>query len=90
MDAREIFNIVQEAIVEVSPLAKEILSTRSIEGKDALFMELGINSIDYAEIAYIVMSRLGVELPLDIFMRTNNINEVVGIFSNLLLSKPLR
>ena len=43
------------------------------------FVDIGINSIDYAEILSIAMEKLGVDIPLEEFANTNNITDVVNI-----------
>ncbi len=84
MDKHEILNIVHSAIVEVSPSAVELLKKRNRESsQDFFFVDLGINSIDYAEIAHFVMSKLSIDFPLDIFTCTNRISDVVEIFYDL-------
>jgi acyl carrier protein len=83
MDKHEILNIIQSAIIEVSPGAEALLATREDKNQDVFFVDLGINSIDYAEITYFVMEKLNVDYPLDIFTCTNRINDVVEIFYDL-------
>lgn len=87
MERHDIFNIIQNAILEVSPFAAEQLASRDIERQDTLFIELGINSIDYAEIASIIMGHLNIDHSLDIFTKTNHINDVVDIFHKLVTDK---
>ena len=85
MEKYEILNIIYSAINETSPYAKELLSTYCGErGKSASFVDLGINSIDYAEISSIVMDKLNITHTLDIFTSTNCISEVAQIFYDLL------
>jgi acyl carrier protein len=87
MERHEAFSVIQNAILEVSPFAAEQLGGRDIEKQDASFIELGINSIDYAEIASIVMGHLDIDQSLDIFTSTNRISEVVDIFCKLMADK---
>jgi acyl carrier protein len=49
------------------------------------FVDLGINSISYAEIVTIAMEKLDVNIPLDDFGKTNCIADVVDIFFNRLV-----
>jgi acyl carrier protein len=84
MDRREILNIIHSAIIEVSPYTVDFLTkTNEDRSRDFFFVDLGINSINYAEIAHIVMGKLNVNYPLDMFTRTNRINDVVEIFYDL-------
>jgi acyl carrier protein len=84
MDRREILNIIYGAIIEVSPYTLDFLTkVNEDRSRDFFFVDLGINSINYAEIAHIVMDKLKVSYPLDIFARTNRINDVVDIFYDL-------
>lgn len=83
MKRLEILNTIYTAIVEVSPSAAELLSPRSDKMMDVFFVDLGINSIDYAEITYIVMNKLNVTQPVDIFTCTNRISDVVNILYGL-------
>lgn len=87
MERHEILSIIHDAILEVSPFAAEQLVDRDIKNQDTLFIELGINSIDYAEIASIIMDHLNLDLSLDIFTRTNHIGDVVEIFYKLVAEK---
>ena len=87
MERHEAFSVIQNAILEVSPFAAEQLGSLNIEKQDTSFIELGINSIDYAEIASIVMGHLDIDHSLDIFTNTNRISEVVDIFCKLMADK---
>ncbi|MES2824518.1 MAG: phosphopantetheine-binding protein [Pseudomonadota bacterium] len=84
MEKHDILNIIHCAIVEVSPCAAEYLAKKNSDRKqDIFFVDLGINSIDYAEIAHFVMGKLNIDFPLDIFTRTNRLDDVVEIFYDL-------
>ncbi|MES2674910.1 MAG: hypothetical protein V4660_11775 [Pseudomonadota bacterium] len=87
MDKHEILNIIHSAIIDVSPCAEELLATLKSKSQNVFFVDLGINSIDYAEITYFVMEKLNVDYPLDIFTCTNRINDVVEIFYELTSAK---
>lgn len=83
MDKVEIISVVYGAIIEVSPFARDLLAKRSAKSiSDLQFVDLGINSIDYAEIAQIVMARLNIALPIEVLARTNSINDVVDLVSD--------
>lgn len=79
----EILNIIYDVISEVSPSAATMLPMGADKMPDIFFVDLGINSIDYAEIAHTVMDRLNVVQPIDIFTCTNRISDVVDILYNL-------
>lgn len=83
MDKYEILNIIRSAIIEVSPYAAELMAIRSSGTQNVYLVDLGINSIDYAQIVLIVMNKLEIDFPIDVFSRTNSINEVVDIFYDL-------
>ena len=84
MEKYEILNIVYSTIIENFPSAAEFLEQgRQDLKQDIFFVDLGINSIDYAEIAHIVMDKLNIKHSLDVFTRSNRINEVVEIFHDL-------
>lgn len=84
MDKQTIARIVLDAITEVSPFASELLQQKKQRYQDLMLVDLGINSIDYAEIAIIVMNRLGIDQSLEIFTCKNRISEVVDIFYDLI------
>lgn len=87
MKKQEILEIIHEAIIEASPEAAELFEKNvAAKNSDMFFVDLGINSIEYAEIAYIVMSKLDVDRPLDIFVHTNRVNDVVDICYDLVKS----
>ena len=90
MEKQHILQIFQDAIAEISPYAVEIL-TQVERGKnpDPLLIELGINSIDYAQIANIVMDKLSIDAALDIFTCTNRVSEVVEIFHRLSIAQEV-
>jgi acyl carrier protein len=84
MKKQEILEIINEAIIEASPEAAELFKKNvANKNKDIFFVDLGINSIEYAEIAYIVMNKLNVDHPLDIFVHTNCVNDVLDICYDL-------
>ena len=84
MEKHQILSIVHKAIIEVSPYAAELLAKRGEHrNQDIFLVELGINSIYYAQIAHIVMNELNVDCPLDIFTCSNRIKDVVDIFYHL-------
>lgn len=85
MEKQKIWEIIYNAIVEVSPCAEEFLKNTMNFGEKICFVDLGINSIDYAEIAHIVMGKLDVNHSLDIFCCTNRISDAVDIFHKLTL-----
>jgi hypothetical protein len=80
----EIFNMVHNAIIEVSPESADFFpAVDESKSSDLFFVDLGINSIEYAEIANIVMDKLNIVHSLDIFTCTNRISDVVEIFYEL-------
>lgn len=88
MEKHEICSIVHSAIVEASPGAAEFFTRKAEENSpDVFFVDLGINSIDYAEIANIVMDKLNIAHSLEIFTRTNRVNDVIEIFYDLISSR---
>jgi acyl carrier protein len=90
MNQHEIFQIICSAIIEVSSVASDLLGNIDDSKKEDLyFIDLGINSIDYAEIAHIVMGKLNLQYPLDIFAQTNNIKEASKIFHKLASSNSI-
>lgn len=84
MEKQEILEIVHDAIIEASPESVELFE-KNIKAKnyDIFFVDLGINSIEYAEIAYIVMDKLDIHYPLEIFTHTNRVNDVIDICYDL-------
>jgi acyl carrier protein len=86
MDKREILNVVYDAIIEVAPYTADFLTKKSESGNHNFFLvDLGVNSINYAEIAQIVMDKLHLVCPLDVFTCTNRIDDVAEIFYDLTL-----
>ena len=84
MNRQQILDTIHGAITEVSPYASDLLMNASdIDRQHIYFVDLGINSIDYTEIALIVMSKLNVDLPIDVFTQTNCVNDVVDMFYEL-------
>lgn len=83
MDRYEILNIIRSAIIEVSPYAAGLMPMKAVGNQDFFLVDLGINSIDYAQVVLIVMNKLDIDFPIDVFARTNSINEVVDIFYDL-------
>lgn len=84
MKKYEIFNMVHNAIIEVSPESADLFpKLDESKNNDLFFVDLGINSIEYAEIANIVMDKLNIVHSLDIFTCTNRISDVVEIFYDL-------
>ncbi|WNO11146.1 phosphopantetheine-binding protein [Teredinibacter sp. KSP-S5-2] len=84
MDKSDIYSLVESAIKEVSPYAAEFLKNKEKDVvKDTYLIDLGINSIDYAEVVSMVMGNLEIQHSLDIFTRTNRINDVIHILHNL-------
>ncbi len=84
MTKLEILNTIHGAITEVSPSAAEVLSLKGDKINDSFFVDLGINSINYAEIAYITMSKLNLVQPIDIFTCTNRISDIANILYDLI------
>ncbi len=82
----DIFEVIVTAIRESSSAFIEPALGIDLDGKTC-FVDLGINSIDYAEIMAIVMERLDIDMPLEEFVNTNNILEVVNIFIDKLYSR---
>lgn len=88
MKKQEILEIIRDAIIEASPEAAELFEKNvAAKNRDIFFVDMGINSIEYAEIAYIVMNKLKVDCPLEIFARTNLVNDVVDICFDLVTFK---
>ena len=84
MKKAEILDCVYTAIEEVSPLASEILRRDDGSRKEDVYLvDLGVNSIDYAHVAHIVMGELNIDSPLDVFAQTNKVSEVVDILYDL-------
>lgn len=84
MEKSEIIRVIYSAIVEVSPYAAESLSKIKGGDENIFLVDLGINSIDYAQIANMVMNDLNIDRSLDVFARTNSIPEIVDIFFELM------
>ncbi len=84
MEKEQILDIIYSSIIQVSPFAAEQIEGKDYKScKDIFFVDLGVNSIEYTEIAFILMDKLDVEVPLDLFVKTNRISEVADIFYQL-------
>ncbi|TVZ38750.1 phosphopantetheine binding protein [Alteromonadaceae bacterium 2753L.S.0a.02] len=84
MEKVKIRKMLIEAIVEVSPFSAAILQDADEKlTKETYLVDLGINSIDYAHIATILLEKLDISLPLDVFTKTNNVSDVVELFYSL-------
>jgi len=84
MEKCEILDIMRGAIINVSPYAEDLVSNkREFQNLNVCFVDLGINSIDYAEIMLIVMDKLNLDFSLDIFTGTNRIIDAVNIVYDL-------
>lgn len=84
MDRQLVLNALVKAIKDVSPYARE-----EMEGWDenrlenAYLVDLGVSSIDYCQIANIVMEQLDVHCSIDVFVQANNIRDIVTLFCSL-------
>ncbi|MEE8060031.1 MAG: phosphopantetheine-binding protein [Pseudomonadales bacterium] len=78
MTKQDLLEILLSAVKEVSSVNEAFLSTLNPD-TDIYFVDLGVNSIDYAEIVTIIMEQLNVDLPLDDFAKTNSIRDVVDL-----------
>lgn len=85
MEKPEILDVIREAIMDISPYAENLATAtdRDLKNSNVCFVDLGINSINYAEIMLIVMDKLNLNFSLDMFTRTNNINDAVDILHDL-------
>lgn len=87
MDRQLVLNALVKAIKDVSPYARE-----EMEGWDehrlenTYLVDLGVSSIDYCQIANIVMDQLDVHCPIDLFVQANNIRDIVTLFCSLNLA----
>lgn len=89
MKRQDILNIVYDAIIEVSPHTAKALGKRDDDNQDIFLVDLGINSIDYAEIVYIIMNNLQLTQRNDIFTCTNRIADVIDILYKLIHQSDL-
>jgi acyl carrier protein len=88
MEKYEILNVIYSAIAEASPNTAELLVEKaSDKTQDFFLVDLGLNSINYAEIASIVMGHFDITHTLDIFTHTNRISDLVEIFYDLIRLK---
>jgi acyl carrier protein len=84
MEKREILNIIYSAIVECFPSTEELLREKERSGEHNFFLvDLGLNSIDYAEVVNLVMGKLNIDRPLDEFTHTNRVDEISDILCGL-------
>ena len=84
MDKLAILDIMRRTIVDVAPFAEDLLeNSGDLKNLRVCFVDLGINSINYAEIMLIVMDKLNLDFSLEIFTRTNNISDAVDIVYGL-------
>lgn len=84
MTKYETLTVLRSAIAEVSPDAARTLASLAPEVISKMYLiDLGVNSIDYAEVAYIVMDKLGISQSIDIFSNTNRIGDLVEILYGL-------
>jgi len=80
MTKYEITEILKRAIVETSPFGAELLTSGDLNDTTNFFLvDLGINSIDYTEIASKVMQELDIDIPLNTFANTNRLSDVIDI-----------
>lgn len=88
MNKESIVELLFETICEVSDYAKNELDSLQLDQTAKLhFIDLGVNSIDYAEVATIINAKVGIEIPLDIYAKTNSIGEVADLIQNSLLGR---
>lgn len=84
VDKGEILESLYAAISEVSPFAVDLLAkTGQKVDRKTLLVDLGINSIDYAQVAHMVMEQLNINCSLDIFTKTNSISGIVDVLYQL-------
>lgn len=84
MTKYETLTVLRSAIAEVSPEAARTLSNLTPEDISKMYLiDLGVNSIDYAEVAYIVMEKLDISQSIDVFSNTNRIGDLVEILYEL-------
>lgn len=89
MTKYETLSVLHSAIAEVSPDAARTLASLAPEITSKMYLiDLGINSIDYAEVAYIVMDNLNISGSVDIFSNTNRIGDLVDILYTLHCEQP--
>lgn len=87
MDKHQIADVLYDAIIEISPFAADLLaSPDQLFDRDKFFVNLGINSIDYAQIANLVIKKLNIDCTLDVFTRTNNVKAVVDLLHQFTLT----
>ncbi len=79
MTKSEILAIVMRSASQVSPLCAELMAAKLDLNNDICLVDLGVNSIDYAEIALDIMAELDIDVPLRTLANKNKISEVVDL-----------
>lgn len=82
MDKDQIFDVIQQNIIDVVP----DLANRSLTINDSL-RDLGANSVDRAEILIKSMSALKIKAPLVDFAQAKNLDELTMLFLKKLSEK---
>lgn len=84
MKKQEILEMIHGAVIEISPDAAELFEKNvAAKNGEVFLVDLGINSIEYAEIAHILMDKLNIDQSLEAFAHTNRVNDVVDICIDL-------
>lgn len=76
MDRQQIFNLIKKYTREVAPELEEV----PLEGTDSL-KNLGIDSVNRAEILMMVMEELSLNIPRIELAGAQNIGELADIFA---------
>lgn len=75
----EIIALLHSTISQVSPYSTDVIGQSSKDFQERFLVDLGVNSIDYAEIATLMMDNLHVDLPLNTFYKVNKVRDIAEI-----------
>lgn len=75
----EIIELLHTTILQVSPYSLSAIDQSGKSFKECCLVELGVNSIDYAEIVTSVMEKLKIELTLNNFCRVNKVDDIAEL-----------
>lgn len=81
MNREEIFNQVQDVLVELTEL-----DPREIQSETGLFDELGLDSIDAVDLVVKLQNLTNHKIQLEEFKKIRTVNDVVDAVENLLKS----
>ncbi|WP_075185110.1 phosphopantetheine-binding protein [Teredinibacter haidensis] len=75
----EIIELLHATILRMSPYSLETIDQAGKVFKESYLVDLGINSIDYAEIVTTMMENLKIGVPLNNFCSVNRVDDIAEL-----------